>query len=47
MSYADQYQDYKQWSMNNGFKPINFMQFCSLVRRGTLDSHKNNLLLTK
>jgi hypothetical protein len=47
MSYAEQYQDYRTWSLSNSFQPINFMQFCSLVRRGTLDQHKKTLLLTK
>jgi hypothetical protein len=47
MSYADQYQEFRKWSIENGFTPINFMQFCSLVRRGLLENHKKVLLSTK
>jgi hypothetical protein len=47
MSYSEQYQEYKLFCNTNNFKPINFMQFCSLVRRGVLQNHKNVLLNTK
>jgi hypothetical protein len=44
MSYADKYQDYKNFCIANNFKPINFMSFCSLVRRNVLENHKQILL---
>jgi hypothetical protein len=47
MSYTDKYQEYKKFCIANNLQPINFMSFCSLVRRNVLENHKQVLLDTQ
>jgi hypothetical protein len=44
MSYSEKYKEYKSFCLANNFQPINFMSFCSLVRRNVLENHKQVLL---